>query len=428
MAKKQKSQSPRDLTRRQIARAKREQEQVRLIYMGLGLVIALSAIVLGFGLYQTYVLEPQKPIAVVDGHNITTRDYQNRVRYERFMLDDQLQRIQQQLAVLGQSGSDDQLSQFLAAQYQQLATQVVQRRSTVDRDALDTMIDDVLVAEEANRRGITVSEEEITEYIHRFLAREQGGLTASAATATATARAEATATAAVWTPTPTFTPSPTLTVTEEITATPTPVETPTPQPTPTFNIISEDALQTAYAEWLKTLSDQVGISEAQYRQIVRTFLLRQKLQQALAEEVPTTAEHVHVRHILVETEEEAQKVLERLEAGEDFAELAKELSKDPGSAENGGDLGFVPKGSFVAEFENAAFSLPVGEFSQPVKTAFGYHIIQVLERGERELSPADYQRKQQLALNEWLTTARTAASIEDLWSADKVPPETGSQG
>lgn len=89
---------------------------------------------------------------------------------------------------------------------------------------------------------------------------------------------------------------------------------------------------------------------------------------------------VKASHILVETEAEAQNILKRLQKGESFAKLAKELSKDQASARNGGDLGFFGRGSMVPEFEQAAFSLKAGEISQPVKTQFGYHIIKVTEK------------------------------------------------
>lgn len=89
---------------------------------------------------------------------------------------------------------------------------------------------------------------------------------------------------------------------------------------------------------------------------------------------------VKASHILVETEAEAQNILKRLQKGESFAKLAKELSKDHASAKNGGDLGFFGRGSMVPEFEKVAFSLKAGETSQPVKTQFGYHIIKVTEK------------------------------------------------
>lgn len=89
---------------------------------------------------------------------------------------------------------------------------------------------------------------------------------------------------------------------------------------------------------------------------------------------------VSARHILVDDEAAAKKVQDRIKAGEDFAKIAKEVSKDPGSAENGGSLGYFNRGAMVPEFEKVAFSLPVGEVSGLVKSKFGYHIIKVDDR------------------------------------------------
>ena len=415
---------PNKPTRKQAAHSRREQEQLRLIYIGLGVVAVLIIIVLAFGLYQTYVIEPNAPVATVNGINITTRDYQNRVKYERFMLEDQLQQIQLQQQAASAQTQDQQLSDFLASQYQQLANQVLQQRSIVDRQTVNTMIDDQLVEAEAAKRGITVSEDEIAEYINRYLAGRLGGLTAQSASATSTARVEASATAAQWTPTPTFTPSPTLTTTTEITPTPTLANTPTPGPTPTLNVISQDSLSQEYTTWLKILAENTGISETTYRQIIGTLVLREKLREALAKEVPTTAEQAHARHILVETEAEAKDVIKRLKAGEDFAKLAEELSLDTASGAKGGDLGFVPRGRFVGPVDEAVFSLPIGEISEPIQTQFGWHVIQVLDREVRELSPLDYQQSQRLALSDWLDQARLSADIKDYWTADMAPKDT----
>ncbi|NEU31503.1 foldase [bacterium LRH843] len=90
-------------------------------------------------------------------------------------------------------------------------------------------------------------------------------------------------------------------------------------------------------------------------------------------------EQVEASHILVEEEATAKEIEDKLSAGEDFAELAKEYSID-GSAASGGELGFFGKGKMVAPFEEAAFSLEIDEISEPVKSEFGYHIIKVTDR------------------------------------------------
>jgi parvulin-like peptidyl-prolyl isomerase len=105
-----------------------------------------------------------------------------------------------------------------------------------------------------------------------------------------------------------------------------------------------------------------------------------------------TPEEVHARHILIRVPEgaseaeiaQAKKQIEdikkELENGADFAELAKKYSQDPGSAPNGGDLGFFRRGQMVKEFEDAAFSLEPGQISDPVRTQFGFHLIKVEEK------------------------------------------------
>lgn len=93
------------------------------------------------------------------------------------------------------------------------------------------------------------------------------------------------------------------------------------------------------------------------------------------------APEIRASHILVDTQEEAEKILAEVKAGADFAELAKKYSKDPATKDIGGDLGYFSKGKMDAEFEKAAFALKTGQVSDVVKTSFGYHIIKVT--GER---------------------------------------------
>jgi peptidyl-prolyl cis-trans isomerase C len=87
------------------------------------------------------------------------------------------------------------------------------------------------------------------------------------------------------------------------------------------------------------------------------------------------SDKIKCSHILVKKQSEAMSILDRLKKGESFANLARELSIDRGSAKKGGDLGLFGRGVMVKAFEEAAFRLSKGEISQPVKTEFGYHII-----------------------------------------------------
>lgn len=96
-------------------------------------------------------------------------------------------------------------------------------------------------------------------------------------------------------------------------------------------------------------------------------------------------EEVKARHILVGTEAEARDVKEKLARGADFAELAKEASKDPGTKNNGGLLGFFSRGQMVPKFEEAAFSIEPNEVSEPVQSRFGWHVILVEEKRQKPL-------------------------------------------
>ena len=101
-------------------------------------------------------------------------------------------------------------------------------------------------------------------------------------------------------------------------------------------------------------------------------------------------EEVHARHILVGSEAEAEKIIAELKGGADFAKLAKAESKDPGAAE-GGDLGWFKKGDMLPAFSDVAFSLQPGQISEkPVKTQYGWHVIQV--EGRRQAPPPTFEQ------------------------------------
>lgn len=139
--------------------------------------------------------------------------------------------------------------------------------------------------------------------------------------------------------------------------------------------------------------EYLGVTEEEYKGLVKNNIIvtayrDKKLPEfeVSDEEIKTYYEEhkenlyeAQARHILVATEEEANNVLQRLEAGEDFAELAKELSIDPGSAANGGDLGYFPQGTMIQEFEDYVFNAEIGETSEPIQSQHGFHIIEVTD-------------------------------------------------
>ncbi|GAE94672.1 peptidyl-prolyl cis-trans isomerase PpiC [Gracilibacillus boraciitolerans JCM 21714] len=147
-----------------------------------------------------------------------------------------------------------------------------------------------------------------------------------------------------------------------------------------------------YGEQFETILNQIGYeNEEAFREDIRVNLLQEK---AATEDIEVTDEEIEKRyeriqydlvasHILVDNEETAKEVKEKLDNGADFAELAKEYSSD-GSAEDGGDLGQFGKGKMVPGFEDAAYNLEVGEISEPVQTENGFHIIKVTDRIEVE--------------------------------------------
>ena len=140
---------------------------------------------------------------------------------------------------------------------------------------------------------------------------------------------------------------------------------------------------------------------------------------------PPEAE-IHARHILVPTEAEAKAALARVKAGEDFAKVADEVSKDPGS--QGGDLGWFTKDKMVPEFAAAAFKMEPGQISEPVKSEFGWHVIKVEGKREKAFPPFEQVKDQvaryvaQKAQSDDVAKLRDAAKIDRMTPAPAAAP------
>ena len=128
-------------------------------------------------------------------------------------------------------------------------------------------------------------------------------------------------------------------------------------------------------------------------------------------------EEVRARHILVADEAEAKKIAARVKGGEDFAKVAGEVSTDPGSKTDGGDLGFFSKERMVAPFAEAAFKMKPGEISDPVQSQFGWHVIKLEERRTKPV-PAFAELREQI--DQYLTRKAQQDTVLALRRAGKV--------
>jgi len=174
--------------------------------------------------------------------------------------------------------------------------------------------------------------------------------------------------------------------------------------------IEEGGGRASFEEWLRASN----LTYEEFAEEIRFQLLVQAIFERVANSVPATAEQVHARHILVETEEEAQAILARLQAGEDFAALARELSQDENTREAGGDLGFFSRGQLICpEVEEVAFALQPSQISGVVRSQFGYHIVQVLEKvPDRPIPPEILRALKEQAFARWMQEQWEGATIE----------------
>ncbi|MGF7184175.1 parvulin-like peptidyl-prolyl isomerase [Desulfitispora alkaliphila] len=158
-----------------------------------------------------------------------------------------------------------------------------------------------------------------------------------------------------------------------------------------------ELLETASEEEYQALLENMNWNDQDFYNFIYNQLLEKAVYDHVTAEIVASEEEiseyyheneeqlkrVRARHILVQEEEKALELIELLNQGEDFAELAKEHSLDPGSGSRGGDLGYFGKGRMVPEFEEASFSLAKGEYTkEPVESEHGFHIILIEDRKE----------------------------------------------
>lgn len=175
-------------------------------------------------------------------------------------------------------------------------------------------------------------------------------------------------------------------------------------------LIERTGGQESFDDWL--VMSQYTADE--FRKVLRAGMLSQEMFTQVTSNTPDVVEQVHARHIVVDSPDTAQLILDQLQEGTDFATVAIEYSLDESTRPNGGDLDFFPRGLLLSsEVEEVAFELEVGATSDIVPSAFGYHIIQVLERDPaRPVTPEIQQRLREVAFESWLQQLWAAATVE----------------
>lgn len=421
------SSTPKQVTKKHVARLERERRQTALIRWIVFGSIALVVGIIGYGYLDLNYLQLKKPVAEVNGEVITVKQWQERVQFQRTSLMNQYQQMVFYQQNFGFDTSQQQQGILLQLQNDQVIGQTV----------LDQLVDEALIRQQAKKLGITITKKEEEDALHAAFGFFPDGTPTPAATATAfemptMSSQQLTMYPHTATPTEFMTPTTAPTETPNPASTPTLAATPTKAiPTPTFIPTVEEPTATPYTleVFNNTFATAVanyeaaGVSESTIREINEASLLRQKVLDVVTADTPHTEEQVWARHILVADEQTAVVVRTLLLEGKSFAEVAKQYSTDTGSAAVGGDLGWFGKGAMVPEFEAAAFSQKVGEIGEPVKSQFGYHIIQVLARADVPLSASQYQQKQQAEFNAWLEKIKSESAIliHDEWR-NLVPP------
>lgn len=414
-------------SRKEILIERKRQRQTREIRIAVGIVVALVLLVLIVAVVNEYVIRPRQPVAEVGGETIALNDWQNRVRYQRaqfiISLEDQLETFQDVSLV----------QQFSGQQIQLLA-----QPELLGEGVLEQMVDEVLVRQEADERGITVADEEVEERIGEQFNYFGGELPTPMPTPTETIM-----------PTPSLTPIPTEVITEVVptnTPFPTPTQGPTATPRPTATAVNEEAFQEEFGTLIDRFQE-MGVSEETYREVVRNAIYREKLGDVLAEEqdLSEEAEHASVYLLSFQGEEAAADAQSAVEE-DGFLTVWNRIRSASTTADDPPFPGAQAteilwrtqdqyEQQYGAEVAEAIFDLDVDTPSDVLESAPqtdqtgavipGRQLLIMVSGHEvRELSPSAFQGRKQELVSQLVEERRETVPIErfPLWRA-RVPTQ-----
>jgi len=448
------------------SKAEREQDFQKRLMIGTAIVLGIVAVLFLVALAYDALLIPRQALVTVNDEEVSVDEFRNRVQFDRFQLAQQ-PRAFYESALQGGLSSDEAQRQTLTifSAQQGSGAQAIDLLIGTELHAsqlLDQIIEERIIAQKAEEFGVTaeVDEAKVQEAIERLASLLTSRAAQVTPSPTASVEPSATTTPLVSatpsptasespipseTPVPTVcaengencvtaTPPPTLLPTNTPTSTPETTETPTPTP-----LSSEDQRATVVAfqgQFLKEGQEQSGLSEDDIRQVFYYSALTEALRDYVTSNqaefpdyfVDTSEIWVDARHILIGFPQEdenfvppdgddnayfdqAEEIRAALVAGEPFAALAEANSTDTGSGSRGGSLGWAAAANFVTPFKDAVETLPLGEISAPVRSEFGYHIIQVLDRERRDVPEGSLNQRRGEQFRAWLDTQRLIAQI-----------------
>ena len=381
----QQIQLPKEQTRKQSSRAEREARQRRRIMIGVGAVLALAVAVLLLGVVAENVIKPGQPVAVVNNEPISTAQFQARVRLARNSLEQQIQRAQ----VLGDS-------QTLSTLQGQLGDAM-----GLGSQTLNNMIDEMLLRQGAPDFKVSVSPEEVQTFIEENLNYYRNPPT----------------------PAPTRTPLPTPTASGPITQTPTPTITPFPTATP----VTQEGFQKLYTDEIAGFQG-LGFSEQDYRNYVQTYLIGQKVREAISSSVPTTTEQIKFKYIRMDTADVPTVTASIQKSG--FQEVYQSIISSTYPLTNivaSDSFDWVPHDvlsdslEFGPALADTLFSTPVSQTTKIVANQAGTasYIALIDAKGVAPLSSSFLSDSQQKAVEAWLQPGR-AKVVYYTWN-DRVP-------
>ncbi len=447
--------------KRRVSRREREARRKRQLYLGMTGIGLLVVLILAIGLTNEYVIKPRHVLATVDGTKLRRQEYW---KVRSFELIEQAQQYTQFASFF--EGQPEQQQQYLGLAAQaQAELETVWGSTDTNDTTLTRMIDDQVYLKNIDDLGLSVTNQDVDQYILQQFAPADAPLItptptptliperAAWATQTAEAAVSPTPTPAASSPAP-LDPSIASPVADASSASPLPAEgTPmgagdvvpegldgSPSPSnqvdasPTAPSMEEGTpnpdqaratSEAAYDQFTEVQLDRAHMSRADYaRLIARPAVARQKVTDVLEAQIGQRAEQVHAAHILVGTEDLARSIREQLnQPGANFEQIAREQSTDTATAPNGGDLGWFTRNAMVEPFADAAFNLAPGSISDPVQSSFGWHIIKVYDhQADRPLTDEQIQRLKDDAVQEWLNAQKAETDID----ADIEPTPTSA--